>query len=139
MTEIYKNINDENSQYGPDQALPLGAGSSQNFEDVQPIDFDSVPAGPTATTSLHTTHDDLMQPAQTRSSFRVPKLSAESLTTKGAHLFTEGRFQEAADQFTKAIALDPKYYLAWSKRAETYLRMGMIQKAEEDLRNLEAI
>ena len=106
---------------------------------MQPIDFDSVPAGPTATTPLDTTHDDLMQPAQTRSSFRIPTLSAESLTTKGTHLFTEGRFQEAADQFTKAIALDPKYYLAWSKRAETYLRMGMIQKAEEDLRNLEAI
>ena len=140
LTEIYQNINDENSQYGPDQALPLGAGSSQPFEDVPTIDFDSVPAGSTATTtSSDYTHDDLMPQVQPQSSFRIPTLSAESLTTKGTHLFTEGRFQEAADQFTKAIALDPKYYLAWSKRAETYLKMGMIQKAEEDFRNLEAI
>ena len=139
LTEVYKNINDDNSQYGPGQALPFGAGPLQNVREVPPIDLDSPPVGATATTSSRDPHDDLMPQVQPRSSFRIPKLSAESLTTKGTQLFSEGRFQEAADQFTKAIALDPKYYLAWSKRAETYLRMGMIQKAEEDLRNLEAI
>ena len=71
--------------------------------------------------------------------FVIPSLSAESLTNKGSHLFTEGRFQEAVDQFTKAITLDPRYHVAWAKRAETYVRMGLTQKAEEDLRNLEGI
>ena len=49
------------------------------------------------------------------------------------------KHQEAVDQFTKAIALDPRYHLAWAKRAEAYVRMGLTQKAEEDLRSLEGI
>jgi len=70
--------------------------------------------------------------------FRFP-LTAAGLTERGVSLFTEDRVQEAVDQFTKAIALDPDYRPAWTKRAEAYLRLGLRQKAEEDQRRLEGI
>ena len=66
-------------------------------------------------------------------------LTAAGLTERGVSLFTQGRIQEAVDQFTKAIALDPDYRPAWTKRAEAYLRLGLSQKAEEDQRRLEGI
>ena len=70
--------------------------------------------------------------------FRFP-LTAAGLTERGVSLFTQGRIQEAVDQFTKAIALDPEYRPAWAKRAEAYLRLGLSQKAEEDQQRLEGI
>ena len=138
LNEIYNGINDENSQYGTDHSLGLTNEEAHNVVQADGIDAKAHLITPDATV-LQDSDDDLIPQVQPRSSFRMPTLSAESLTTKGSHLFTEGRFQEAADQFTKAIALDPKYYLAWSKRADTYLRMGLTQKAQEDLRNLEGI
>ena len=139
LNEIYNGISEENSQYGCDDGLGLTNEASQDIAQSDGIDVKFPPVASPDATVLRNSDDDLMPQGQPRTSFRIPTLSAESLTTKGVHLFTEGRFQEAADQFTKAIALDPKYYLAWSKRAETYLRMGMTQKAQEDLRNLEGI
>ena len=138
LNEIYNGINEENSQYGTDHSLGLTNEEPHNVVQADGIDAKAHLITPDATV-LQDSDDDLIPQVQPRSSFRMPTLSAESLTTKGSHLFTEGRFQEAADQFTKAIALDPKYYLAWSKRADTYLRMGLTQKAQEDLRNLEGI
>jgi tetratricopeptide (TPR) repeat protein len=70
--------------------------------------------------------------------FRFP-LTAAGLTERGVSLITQDRVQEAVDQFTKAIALDPDYRPAWAKRAEAYLRLGLSQKAEEDQRRLEGI
>ena len=70
--------------------------------------------------------------------FRFP-LTAAGLTERGISLFTQDRVQEAVDQFTKAIALDPDYRPAWAKRAEAYLRLGLSKKAEEDQRRLEGI
>ncbi len=75
---------------------------------------------------------------QPKPAFRFP-LTAAGLTERGVSLFTQGRVQEAVDQFTKAIALDPDYRPAWAKRAEAYLRLGLSQKAEEDQRRLEGI
>ena len=138
LNEIYNGINEENSQSGTDHSLGLTNEEAHNVVQADGIDAAAHLVTPDATV-LQDSNDDLIPQVQPRSSFRIPTLSAESLTTKGSDLFTEGRFQEAADQFTKAIALDPKYYLAWSKRAETYLRMGLTQKAQEDLRNLEGI
>ena len=129
----------DDSQYGCDDRLSLTNEASQDMAQSDGIDVKLPPVATPDSPVVQDSDDDLMPQGQPRTSFRIPTLSAESLTTKGVHLFTEGRFQEAADQFTKAIALDPKYYLAWSKRAETYLRMGMTQKAQEDLRNLEGI
>jgi tetratricopeptide (TPR) repeat protein len=88
---------------------------------VEPTPVEPVPAAPPA------------KPA-----FRFP-LTAAGLTERGVSLFTQGRIQEAVDQFTKAIALDPDYRPAWAKRAEAYLRLGLSQKAEEDQRRMEGI
>ena len=53
-----------------------------------------------------------------------------NLTERGVSLFNQGRFQEAIDQFTKAIALDPDYKEAWERRAEAYGRLGRPETAE---------
>jgi hypothetical protein len=70
--------------------------------------------------------------------FRRP-LTAASLTERGLALFNQGKFQEAVDQFTKAIALDPNYRPAWARRAEAYGRLGQDTKAAEDQRHLDAL
>ncbi len=88
---------------------------------MEPIPVEPVPAAPPP------------KPA-----FRFP-LTAAGLTERGVSLITQDRVQEAVDQFTKAIALDPDYRPAWAKRAEAYLRLGLSQKAEEDQRRLEGI
>ena len=68
-----------------------------------------------------------------------PKPTAANLTERGMSLFNQGRYQEAIDQFTKAIALDPTYREAWEQRAEAYGRMGRSERQKADLRRLEAI
>lgn len=68
---------------------------------------------------------------------RIP--TAANLTERGIALFRQGRFQEAVDQFTKAIALDPKYKQAWEQRAEAYGRLGRAERQAADRRQLETI
>ncbi len=65
--------------------------------------------------------------------------TAASLTERGIAFLNQGRFQEAIDQFTKAIALDPKYREALQHRAEAYGRLGRPERQEADLHRLEAI
>ena len=65
--------------------------------------------------------------------------TAANLTERGIALFGQGRVQEAIDQFTKAIALDPKYKLAWEQRAEAYGRLGRAEQQAADRRQLETI
>ena len=68
---------------------------------------------------------------------RIP--TAANLTERGIALFGQGRVQEAIDQFTKAIALDPQYKLAWEQRAEAYGRLGRAEQQAADRRQLETI
>ena len=68
---------------------------------------------------------------------RIP--TAANLTERGMALFGQGRVQEAIDQFTKAIALDPQYKLAWEQRAEAYGRLGRAEQQAADRRQLETI
>ena len=70
---------------------------------------------------------------------RRPLPTPANLTERGISLFNQGRFQEAIDQFTKAIALDPNYREAWERRAEAYGRMGRSERQQADQRRLEAI
>lgn len=65
--------------------------------------------------------------------------TAASMTERGVGMFNQGRIQEAIDQFTKAIALDPTFKEAWAHRAEAYARLGRRKEAAEDSRRLEAI
>ena len=62
-----------------------------------------------------------------------------NLTARGIELFDQGRYQESIDQFTKAIALDPKYREAWQRRAEAYGRVGRPERQKADQSRLEAI
>ena len=68
-----------------------------------------------------------------------PAPTAEAMTARGAALLSEGRLQEAIDQFTKAIALDPKHREAFERRAEAYTQQGRGERAEEDYRQIQAL
>ena len=68
-----------------------------------------------------------------------PAPTAEAMTARGAVLLSEGRLQEAIDQFTKAIALDPKHREAFVRRAEAYTKQGRGERAEEDYRQIQAL
>ncbi|GIS82501.1 MAG: hypothetical protein CM1200mP15_11330 [Dehalococcoidia bacterium] len=57
----------------------------------------------------------------------------------GIRLSEEGRHREAIDQFTKSIALDSKYALAWEKRAESYKILGLNDKSSQDLDHLKGL
>ena len=63
-------------------------------------------------------------------------ITPAGFTERGLALIAEEQFQGAIDQFTKAIALDPGYVPAWTRRAEAYELMGRQGKAEEDRRHL---
>lgn len=66
-------------------------------------------------------------------------LTASAMTEAGLTLFNQGRVREAVDQFTKAIALDPRYREAWENRAKAYDQLGLSDKAAADQAQLEAI
>ena len=65
--------------------------------------------------------------------------TAAGLTQWGIDLFDLGRIQESIDQFTKAIALDPNFKMAWERRAESYTKLGRGEQAAEDRRRLRAL
>ena len=66
-------------------------------------------------------------------------LTAAGMTELGLSLINQGRVREAVDQFTKAIALDPRYREAWANRAQAYLELGLNEKAAADQQQLEGI
>ncbi len=68
-----------------------------------------------------------------------PAPTAEGMTARGQALLSEGKLQEAIDQFTKAIALDSKHREAFEKRAEAYVRQGRQERADEDYRQVQAL
>jgi len=130
----------------PEAAATL---ASEAPADVIPAVHEQGEAGASATvvaseqaTTAESVEEQRVEPVpaepQPKPAFRFP-LTAAGLTERGVSLITQGRVQEAVDQFTKAIALDPDYRPAWAKRAEAYLRLGLSQKAEEDQRRLEGI
>lgn len=92
---------------------------TQDTEPPPPASTETIPTAPTPTPR------------------RIP--TAANLTERGIALFRQGRFQEAVDQFTKAIALDPKYKQAWEQRAEAYGRLGRAERQAADRRQLETI
>ena len=65
--------------------------------------------------------------------------TAVLMTSRGMERFEEGKFQEAIDQFTKAIALDPNHAEAWQRRAEAYAQLGRPKQAEDDRRHLQGL
>ena len=65
--------------------------------------------------------------------------TAPTMVSRGLERFNEGKFQEAIDQFTKAIALDPDYAEAWERRSEAYSQLGRSQQAEDDRQHLRGL
>ena len=65
----------------------------------------------------------LPSPILPRKPVPVDAPTADGMTERGVRLYNQGRIQEAIDQFTKAIALDPNYVQAWARRAEAYARL----------------
>jgi Tfp pilus assembly protein PilF len=55
---------------------------------------------------------------------------------EGFRFFTEQNYQQAVEQFNNAIELDPKFDLAINALAETYNKMGDLDKAIEMARKL---
>ena len=65
--------------------------------------------------------------------------TAAVMVSRGIERFAEAKYQEAIDQFTKAIALDPNYAEAWERRADSYAQMGRSERAEDDRRHLRGL
>lgn len=65
--------------------------------------------------------------------------TATVMTSRGIERFDEGKYQEAIDQFTKAIGLDPNYADAWQRRAEAYAQLGRSELAAEDRRHFQGL
>ena len=65
--------------------------------------------------------------------------TAAVMVSRGIERYEEQKFQEAIDQFTKAITLDPNYAEAWERRAEAYAQLGRSQQAEDDRRHLKGL
>ena len=65
--------------------------------------------------------------------------TAAAMVSRGIERFDNGKFQEAIDQFTKAIALDPNYADAWEHRSEAYAQLGRPKQAEDDRRHLQGL
>ena len=63
--------------------------------------------------------------------FRQP-LTPALFTGRGVEYSGESRFQEAVDQFTKALALDGQYRPALEGRRDAYLQLSLDAKAAED-------
>jgi Tfp pilus assembly protein PilF len=61
------------------------------------------------------------------------------MTARGAAFLSEGKLQDAIDQFTKAIALDPSHREALERRAEAYTREGRQERADEDYQKVQAL
>ena len=68
-----------------------------------------------------------------------PAPTAVGMTARGADLLHEGKLQEAIDQFTKAIALDPTFPDAFRQRAEAFSRQGRQDRADEDNRQAQSL
>jgi len=102
------------------------------------------PAAPAAAPILDQDTEPPPEPVETAPAAPPPPAvrrspTAANLTERGMALFGQGRVQEAIDQFTKAIALDPQYKLAWEQRAEAYGRLGRAEQQAADRRQLETI
>ena len=129
----------------PLELAPEPAASSEHTSEVSAQSATTAPESfldeERATEPLDTEADSEPEPAPRPWGLPNPgpAPTAEAMTSRGAALLSEGRLQEAIDQFTKAIALDPKHREAFEHRAEAYTRQGRGERAEEDHRRIQAL
>ena len=125
------------------ESPPKPAETAPDATDKPAASPETPPAAPVAAPILAQDTEPPPKPAETAPATPPPAVrripTAANLTEQGIALFSQGRVQEAIDQFTKAIALDPKYRLAWEQRAEAYGRLGRAERQAADRRQLETI
>ena len=98
------------------------------------------PAGVGAQVAPPETADAEPPPAFSAAPLQITRpLTAAGMTESGIALIQRGRIREAVDQFTKAIALDPRYREAWEQRATAYAALGLKDKEAADRQQLEGI
>lgn len=125
------------------ESPPKPAETAPEATDKPAASPETPPAAPVAAPILAQDTEPPPAPAESAPAAPPPAVrripTAANLTEQGIALFGQGRVQEAIDQFTKAIALDPKYRLAWEQRAEAYGRLGRAERQAADRRQLETI
>lgn len=129
----------ENAEAGEQRGVTADAPTAQPTMD--PV-MASQQAGSTEVPTSTVTAEDEgeMAPAFSMAPLKITRpLTAAGMTELGLSLFNQGRVREAVDQFTKAIALDPRYREAWANRARAYTELGQSDKAAADRQQLEAI
>jgi tetratricopeptide (TPR) repeat protein len=63
----------------------------------------------------------------------TPAEGAALAYSRGRKLMEESKFSEAAEEFTKAVLLDPKFTLAFNARAYANIRLKRYHEAIADL------
>jgi len=136
----------------PQQEPVMASSSEQPAESADAAEQPSTPPAAEPVLASETTTETVEAPAQPAAPQPEPgpaftavpnkitrPLTASAMTEAGLALFNQGRVREAVDQFTKAIALDPRYRDAWANRAKAYSELGLSEKAAADQAQLEAI
>ena len=117
-------------------AAPDPAPAADSTRATEP----TLAADPVLASEQNTASGQEAQPAFTAEPMKITRpLTASGMTDAGLALVNQGRIREAVDQFTKAIALDPRYRDAWINRAKAYDQLGLRDKAAADQQQLEAI
>jgi tetratricopeptide (TPR) repeat protein len=117
------------------------ARAIQNADDEPWRPVSSLDSDPLVEAERDTSPQDLEHKVPSPTKILVFKVmpTGPSLTDRGIALFNQGRYLEAIDQFTKAVAVDPNYKIAWKHRAEAHIKLGKREEAAEDMRRLKAI
>ncbi|MDE2787829.1 MAG: tetratricopeptide repeat protein [Chloroflexota bacterium] len=125
---------DADEQRAPASDAPSGQPAAEPVMASQQVGESEAAAAQT------TSPDSEPAPAFSMAPLSITRpLTAAGMTELGLSLFNQGRVREAVDQFTKAIALDPRYREAWANRARAYTELGLSEKAAADRQQLEAI
>ena len=125
---------------------PISENQSPETAETPVVEHPQEPAGATVQ-SDQGTPTDAENPEEEPNEEYVPwgtpaigvAPTASVMVERGMERFDAGKYQEAIDQFTKAIALDPNFAEAWRRRAEAYAQMGRSEQAAEDRRHLQGL
>ena len=127
----------------PPAETPAASTPAESTQVEEPVAGESVVEEATAPPEVQPEQLPAEEPAPVPAPARplLPQAipTAVALTNRGIERLNEGRIQESIDQFTKALAMDSNYAVAWEKRAEAFSQMGRDNEAEEDRRRLAAI
>ncbi|MFP6636044.1 MAG: tetratricopeptide repeat protein [Dehalococcoidia bacterium] len=127
----------------PSAETPAAPTPTESTQVEEPVAAESAVEEAPAAPEVHPEEIPVEAPAPVPAPSRplLPQVvpTAVALTDRGIERLNEGRIQESIDQFTKALAMDPNYGVAWEKRAEALSQMGRDDEAEEDRLRLAAI